>query len=81
MAIRGARSMIQAGDRFARRDNPTLVWVVVARIDLPWKLPAHFRIIQEQPPHRQILISEAALLDRSLYAYLGRTQQETQEPY
>lgn len=63
------RAKLTRGNRFAKKEDPTTVW----RIDQPAELdhlPNHYYVTCEKPPHRTIMLSESALLDRRLFTHL-----------
>ncbi|MCB2100221.1 MAG: hypothetical protein KDE22_05090 [Rhodobacterales bacterium] len=71
-----AKPKLAPGQRFAKKEDPTTVWVV-ERAWFPPGLPVHYYLINERPPFREILLAESALLDKRLYLRLGERGADT----
>jgi hypothetical protein len=60
---------INVGDRFAKVDGTTMVWVVTRLLDVLDPIP-HVQLLREGPVNRHITVSVTALSDKSLYRKL-----------
>ena len=65
-----AKEQILPGDRFAKTDDPRIVWVVERVMDVPHSVP-HVQLVQESDPTRRITLSEPVLLDPKYHKRMG----------
>ena len=57
---------IDIGDRFAKTDDPTTVWVVVGAGSPAVSIP-HYQVVREDYTSRMRTLSEQVLLDTDFY--------------
>ncbi|MEE8393783.1 MAG: hypothetical protein V3R66_05510 [Rhodospirillales bacterium] len=67
---------VEIGEKFVKPEDPGTVWTVQRFIDLPG-LPQHVELKTEGKFDRKIMLSVSAIMDRSLYRRVEKTDKKS----